>query len=183
MDSLFLHMERKDMSTEKNNAPVLQIVVDDGFVHVPMLNKYGDKIGEFAFQPTDVDIVNRFNESLDKFDEVMAPIVEMAEKGSAQGEGEGAEDEADDASMAAFNEARDRLFKLCDYIFNVETGNSLFGRMHPFSMVDGRFYCEGVFESLGEFLKAQYGEETKKVNARLSKYTERYVPANRKRKK
>ena len=49
-------MERKDMSTEKNNAPVLQIVVDDGFVHVPMLNKYGDKIGEFAFQPTDVDI-------------------------------------------------------------------------------------------------------------------------------
>lgn len=149
-----------------NKTTELRIVVDDGYVHVPMYNLGGDKIGEFSFQPTDVDIVNRFNESMEKFDEVISPIKEFAEK---------AGEDAD--PMDALNEARDRLFKACDYIFNAETGKSLFGRMHPFSLVDGKFYCEEVFDKLGQFIAAQFGEQTKKVNARVQKYVAKYTPS------
>lgn len=156
---------------EKTNT--FQIVVDDGYVHVPMYNLSGDKIGEFSFQPTDVEIVNRFNESIAKFDEVVAPIAEAAEKGDS--------DDVD--SIAALNEARDRLFKVCDYIFNADTGASLFGRMHPFSPVNGKFYCEEVFDKLGVFIQAQFGEETKKVNSRVKKYVGKYAPASGNRKK
>ncbi len=152
----------------KENSGAFRIVVDDGFVHVPMYNLSGDKIGEFSFQPTDVDIVNRFNESMEKFDEVIAPIEEAAEKST---------DDGDVDSMAALNEARTRLFRLCDYIFNTDTGAGLFARMHPFSPVNGKFYCEEVFEQLGKFIQAQFGEETKKVNARLQKYVGRYTPS------
>lgn len=160
------------MATEIKNTAALSIVVDDGFVHVPMYNMHGDKIGEFSFQPTDVDIVNRFNESMEKFDDVVAPLTAEAEKEDG---------EAD--SIEALNEARDRLFKLCDYIFNTDTGSSLFGRMHPFSPVNGKFYCEEVFDKLGAFIQAQFGEETKKVNDRMKKYVGKYTPANRSRKK
>ena len=148
------------------NKNVFQITVDDGSVTVPMYNMSGAKIGEFLFQPTDVGIVNRFNESMDKFDDVVAPLAEAAEKGEGD-------------SMEALNEARDRLFSLCDYIFNTETGKSLFGRMHPFSPVNGRFYCEEVFEKLGAFIQAQFGEETKKVSQRLKKYIAKYEPGKR----
>jgi len=158
---------------EVKNPAALQITVDDGFVHVPMYNLSGDKIGEFSFQPTDVDIVNRFNESMEKFDDVLAPLT-----GEAGTDKDGGTD-----SVAALNEARDRLFKLCDYIFNTDAGASLFGRMHPFSPVNGKFYCEEVFEKLGDFIQAQFGEETKKVNARLKKYVGKYAPANRGKKK
>lgn len=143
--------------TEKNQA--FQLVVDDGFVKVPMKNLYGEEIGAFSFQPTDVGIVNRFNESLAKFDEVLAPLSQA--------------DENTD-SVAALNEARDRLFKLCDYIFNANTGEELFGRMHPFSPVNGRFYCEEVLDNLGAFIQAQFGEETKKINTRMQKYIKQY---------
>ena len=154
-------------AVENKNPAVMQITVDDGFVHVPMYNLNGDKIGEFAFQPTDMNIVNRFNESMEKFDDVLAPLTSEAGK------------DEDTDSVAALNEARDRLFKICDYIFNTDTGASLFGRMHPFSPVNGRFYCEEVFDKLGQFIQAQFGEETKKVNARLKKYVGKYAPAKK----
>lgn len=147
------------MAKEAENNQVLQLVVDDGFVKVPMVNLHGEEIGTFSFQPTDVEIVNRFNESMAKFDEVLAPLSDA--------------DENTD-SIEALNEARDRLFKLCDYIFNANTGEELFGRMHPFSPVNGRFYCEEVLDKLGAFIQAQFGEETKKINTRMQKYIRQY---------
>lgn len=151
------------MAEEKKiNSSALQITVDDGYIHVPMYNLSGDRIGEFSFQPTDVDIVNRFNESMEKFDTVLAPISEAKD--------------GDTDSVAVLNEARDRLYEICDHIFGDGAGTSLFGRMHPFSPVNGKFYCEEVFDKLGQFIQAQFGEETKKVNARLKKYVGKYAP-------
>lgn len=160
MGSLFGANRREEMAKETEKNVVLQLVVDDGFVKVPMVNLQGEEIGSFSFQPTDVEIVNRFNESMSKFDEVLAPLSE-------------ADESAD--SVAALNEARDRLFRLLDYIFKADTGKSLFGRMHPFSPVGGRFYCEEVLDKLGSFIQAQFGEETKKVNARMQKYVKQYA--------
>lgn len=162
------------MATDEKKQIGFSITVDDGFVSVPMYNLHGMKIGEFAFQPTDVDIVNRFNESMDKFDEVLAPLQAEADK----------DPDADDFdNIDAVNEARDRLFKMCDYIFNADTGNSLFGRMHPFSPVNGKFYCMEVFDQLSVFIQSQFGEETKKVNENMKKYVDGYKPSAQRRKR
>lgn len=154
------------MAKEGEKKQVLQLVIDDGFVRVPVVNLYGEETGEFYFQPTDIGIVNRFNESMDKFDDVLAPLAKAAEAEDADGEAE--------ATIEALNEARDRLFKLLDYIFNTNTGESLFKNTHPFSPVAGKFYCEEVIEKIGAFIRAQFGEETKKINARMQKYVRQY---------
>ena len=53
---------------ERNN--VMRIVVDEGSVKVPICNKFGDEIGVFYFQPTDIGMVDRYNKAMSEFDKI-----------------------------------------------------------------------------------------------------------------
>ena len=44
---------------------------------------------------------------------------------------------------------------------------AFFGKVHPFSPVNGKFYCENVLEAVGDYLAARLGGEAKKLNARI----------------
>ena len=52
------------MADEIKNLP-LSITVDDGFQRIPITNKYGDEIGVFYFNPTDIGIIERYNSLAD----------------------------------------------------------------------------------------------------------------------
>lgn len=154
---------------ENTKEKALEIVIDDGSKRVPIRNLSGDEIGEFYFRPTDVDIINRFNESVSKFDEIVAPLeeIDIQEDGSA--------DENDPAAVKAMNEAKTRLFEMVDYIFGGNMSEAFFGKMHPFSPVGGVFYCESALEKVGSFITAQFEQETAKVQKRIGKYTKKYA--------
>ncbi len=149
----------------KTNNPV-EIVIDDGSERVPIKNHFGDEIGVFYFRPTDMGIIDRYNEIAKKFSEITEPL----EKAEISPEGT-VEDLSDEESIAALKEAEKRLCEAVDYLFDGNMSKAFFGRMHPFSPVGGRFYCESAIEHVGQFISARFDAETEKISKRVEKYT------------
>lgn len=155
------------MANEKN--PVLNgIVVDDGSVEVPILSTRQEVIGTFVFRPTDIGIIERYNEVVGDFDKITAPLENVNIKA------DGTVDEKNEAEMAAMKEAEQRLYDACNYLFGGNFAEAFFGKMHPFSPVKGRFYCENALSAVGQYISAQFEREVKKVNARVNQYTHGY---------
>lgn len=145
---------------------VEELVVDDGSITVPIKNTIGELVGEFRFRPTDFNIVKRYNEISEKFADVIKPLAEA--NITANGEG------ADEDSIKILNEVEKGLFDLVDYLFDGNAAEAFFGKMHAFSPVDGKFYCENVLNAVGEFISRKFDAEIKKMNARIDKYTHGY---------
>ena len=146
-----------------------EIVIDDGSVRVPIRNKMGQEIGVFFFRPTDVGIIERFNELADDFDKITAPLE------SVNINPDGTVDENDDAELAALKEAEGLLYDACDRLFDGNMSEAFFGKMHPFSPVNGHFYCESALEAVGNYISNIFGAELKKINTRVAKYTHGYA--------
>ena len=53
---------------------VAAITVDDGSRRVPIHNAQGEEIGSFVFHPTDVGIIQRYNDMVARFDGITAPL-------------------------------------------------------------------------------------------------------------
>lgn len=146
-----------------------EIVIDDGSVEVPIKNKRGEQIGVFYFRPTDIGFIDRYNKIVGKFDEITAPLenVNINPDGTA--------DENDQAEAEALREAEKRLYEACDYMFDGNMSEAFFGSMNPFSPVGGRFYCEHALEAVGNYISAQFDQETEKIKKRVQKYTHGYA--------
>ena len=159
---------------EGKKQAVMEIVIDDGSQRIPIKNEYGDEIGMFYFRPTDIGIIQRYNETMEKFDEVLAPLenVDITEEGTAK--------EGDSVAMEAISEAEKRLFEACDYIFGGNMSEAFFGKMHPFSPIGGVFYCETALSKVGSFISSQFEKETEKVNQRLNQYIGKYGKGKKK---
>lgn len=144
------------------------IAVDDGSVEVPIQNKRGDVIGTFVFNPTDIGIIERYNKVIGDFDKITEPLE------SINVNPDGTADEKNDAEMAALKEAETRLYDACNYLFGGNFAEAFFGKMHPFSPINGRFYCENALNAVGKFISAQFEREVKQVNTRVERYVHGY---------
>lgn len=153
------------MADEIRNLNGMSLVVDDGSTKVPICNKFGDEIGVFYFQPTDIGIIDRYNKVIGEFDKITEPLenVNINSDGTAEGK--------EKAEQEALKEAEKRLYEACDYLFGGNFAEAFFGKMHPFSPVNGRFYCENALNAVGQYISRQFNREVNKVNARVQKYT------------
>lgn len=139
------------------------IVVDDGRVRVPIKNTFGDEIGVFYFNPTDIGILKRFENVREKFADVVAPLNDV--NIGADGEG------TDAYSVEKLEEAEKRLYDLCDYLFGGNLSKAFFGTINPFSPINGVFYCENALNMVAEYVSRKFDSEVKKINSRIEKYT------------
>ena len=146
----------------------MEIVVDDGSQRVPIRNTAGEQIGEFRFKPTDIGIIQRYNDIAGKFHEIVEPLekIDISADGTAEPD--------DSAAAEALKAAESRLFEACDYLFGGNMSEAFFGSMHPFSPINGSFYCETVLTKVGEFISSQFAVETKKIGKRLGQYVGKY---------
>ncbi len=151
----------------KSNAP--QIIVDDGSERVSIVNKRGEEIGVFYFTPTDTGIIDRYAKMVADFDHIVEPLnsVNIAADGTA------AEDDADE--MEALHEAERRLYAACNELFAGNFSEAFFGKINPFSPINGHFYVENALNAVGAFISDRFGRETRKINARVEKYTHGYT--------
>ena len=131
------------------------LVIDDGSKRVPIRNLEGEEIGVFRFRPTDFGIVKRYNETVARLSEIVEPL-------------------ENDDSDEAFEKAKKALYEACDYIFGGNMSEAFFGRVSPFSPVNGRFYCEQALEVVGDYIGKQFDAEVKKIRKRVSKYVSKY---------
>lgn len=145
---------------------VLKIVVDDGFRKIPIENENGDQIGIFYFNPGDVGIVKRYNEIAKHFDENVTAAVGGI-TGEIKPDGTGTTEE----DIAALEAAEEALYKECNYLFGGDFAKAFFGRVNPFSVVDGNFYCENALNQVGDFIARYFDKEVEKINSRVNKYT------------
>lgn len=154
---------------QNNTAVVDDIVVDDGSIRVPVRNKNGEEIGTFFFRPTDIGIIDRFNSMVGDFDKITAPLENIDIKP------DGTVDEKNAAEAAALKEAEANLYAACDKLFGGNMSEAFFGKMHPFSPINGHFYCENALEAVGKYISRQFAREVKKVNTRVERYTHGYA--------
>ncbi len=153
--------------TVNNNAMSLGITVDDGMRAIPITNNLGREIGTFYFRPTDIGIIDRYNEVIEKVPDIFKPLenVNINSDGTADA----------DADMAVLKEAEKKLYELCDYLFNGNLSEAFFGEMHPFSPLEGGvFYCENALDSVGKFISSQFQRSVKGVEKRINRYTNGY---------
>lgn len=144
----------------------LNITVDDGYQRVPINNKYGDEIGVFYFNPTDVGIIERYNRMAETFDAITEPL------NAIQNGPDDDDDTIEARQIEALNQAKERLCEAVDELFGGNAAEAFFGKVNPFSPVDGMFYCENVLQAVGRFINDQFDTATKKMSARVAKYTE-----------
>ena len=144
----------------------LQIVVDDGFEKVPIMNTHGDEIGVLYFNPSDVGIIHRYNKIAEKFDAITEPMSRKAPEGLT------------DAEKLQFdidctNEASERLYEACNELFGGDFAEAFFGRTNPWSPKNGKFYCEEALEKVGAFFASYFEQEVKAIESRTQKYLNR----------
>ena len=149
--------EQKNLKAEEFDGG---ISVESGKISVPIRNELGEQTGVLRFNPTDVKMVDRYNEVADKFSEVMAPL--------------GENNDSDEDPMQLMNAAGDKIIELMDYILDGNSREAFFQHCHPFSPVNGKFYCERVFEAVGSFISKRFDVELKHLDARLEKHTHGY---------
>lgn len=142
------------------------IVVDDGRIDIPIRNQFGETMGIFRFNPTDLNIVNRYNEAADRFEKIVKPL----ENYDIDQNGEGSDDDA----IKALNEAEDQLIELLDYVLGGNSREAFFREIHAFTPTNGKFFCETMYDAVGKFISKKFDAETKKVNVRLQQHTHGY---------
>ena len=144
---------------------MMMITVDDGSRRIPIQNKEGEEIGAFTFRPTDMGIVARFNAMAEGFDAITEPLDAIADAGN------GEIDLSDPKNAEALDEATRRLYDAVNGLLNSDgAAAAFFGKMNPFSPVDGEFYCVSVLQALGAFISAQFERETAKLSAKAKAY-------------
>lgn len=146
-----------------------EIIIDDGRVKYPIRNLLGDVLGELCFNPTDVGMAIRYNETVEKLHEIVVPLehVNIRPDGTAE--------EGDVDGTQALSEATNRLFEIFDYLLDGNISEAFFSRTNPFSPIKGYFYCERVLEAIGKIIAAHQGTEIKQIDKRLSRYTQGYT--------
>ena len=141
------------------------ITVDDGSRRVPIINTDGEEIGSFRFHPTDLGIIERYNRLAEKFEGITAPLegITIDENGIA--------DLTDPKLAEALGEAEKRLNNAVNELFGSEdAAGAFFGKMHPFSPVNGEFYAVQVLQQVGAFIGSQFDTETKAMSKKARKY-------------
>ena len=133
----------------------LTMVIDDHKLPITVVNKAGEEIGVLRFDPTDVNMVKRYDEVADKFTAALQSI-------------EGAD------GMDALNKAGDKIIEFLDYVLDGNSREAFFSKIHPLSPQNGRFYCEQVFEVIGAFIKQSFEAENVKINKRVAAHTHGY---------
>lgn len=152
------------MANEK--IKTMEIIVDDGYQRVPVRNLFGDEVGVFYFNPTDMGIIRRYNEFAQKFDTIVEPLERLYN-------GPDGETNADSKkSEEAIEEATQRLYDAVNKLFNSDTAGAFFGKVNPFSIVgDGEFYCTNVLNKVRGLINEQFDVQVAKINKRVNKYT------------
>ena len=135
-----------------------RIVIDDGRKTYEIVNLDGDKIGEIHFNPSDANMVSKYNEIVDALDAYFEKY-----RGAAAVE-------QDD-----FVEAQKEIVDKFDAFLGGDASKMLFSICGPFTpMEDGELYLQKVIEVIGAVIEKETKKRMKKVDAKMDKYLKDY---------
>ena len=137
-----------------------QIRISDGTKSYQLVNQDGNEIGVFRFNPSDLGIVERYNEVVESLSEI------FKELGQASKEEDGAE--------PALKKASAELKAKMDILFGCDT-SPLWAVCSPLTpLEDGQLYIESVLAGISVVVEAETRQRLKKVQRHIDKYTKDY---------
>lgn len=129
------------------------IVIDDGSKVYNIKNKQGKLIGRFEFRPSDTNIVKRYEEVVEFFNNFTVP------------------EDTDQAIQTAEKEMTDKM----SYLIGGDAGEAFFTIMGPFSaLASGELFIENVLSAIAKVIEKELSVRTKKVQRRMNKYVAKY---------
>ena len=133
----------------------LELKVDTGAVTVPIVDeKDGELIGEFKFNPNDLDIVKRYEK-----------VVEALESINLE----------EDADGDAILKVSDEIKVQIDYLLNYSVSSEIFAKCNPLTLTtDGDFFVEKVIEGIASLIEKVMDQRLKKKKAKIQKATAKY---------
>lgn len=141
------------MSNKLYNPQSNDIIIDDGSKVYNIKNKQGKLLGKFEFRPSDTNIVKRYEEVVDFFNNFKTP------------------DNTDDA----VKEAEKALVDKISYLIGGDAEEAFFSILGPFSaLASGELFIENVLNSVASVIEREMSVRTKKVQRRMNKYVQKY---------
>ena len=141
------------MSNKIYNQQTNDIIIDDGSKVYNIKNKQGKLLGRFEFRPSDTNIVKRYEEVVDFFNNFTVP------------------EDTEQAIQTAEKEMTDKM----SYLIGGDAGEAFFTIMGPFSaLASGELFIENVLSAIAKVIEKELSVRTKKVQSRMNKYVAKY---------
>lgn len=135
------------------NKEIMTLSVDTGSVLINIEDK-GDIIGQFRFNPADIDIAKRYKKVIDSMNKI-----EISENSS------------DEEIFKATDEIKNQF----DYLLNYNVSGEIFKKANPLTpTANGDFYCENVLDGIREIIEKTTEERLEKKVAKINKATKKY---------
>lgn len=141
------------MSNKLAKPQTNDIIIDDGSKVYNIKNKQGKLLGRFEFRPSDTNIVKRYEEVVDFFNNFTVP------------------EDTEQAIQTAEKEMTDKM----SYLIGGDAGEAFFTIMGPFSaLASGELFIENVLSAIAKVIEKELSVRTKKVQRRMNKYVAKY---------
>lgn len=139
--------------SNKTNTRGKNFLVDDDIVAYTIKNKRGKVLGKFEFSPSDTNIVKRYEEVVNYFNNFTLP------------------ENSDEAVRVVEKEMIDKI----SYLINADAGETFFTILGPFSILSsGELFVENVLKGIAKVIESELSVRTKKVQRRMNKYVRKY---------
>lgn len=144
------------MAKVKNNEN--SIILDEGYKE---FNINGDPNRIVRFNPSDFSIIERANKARKAITESLKDFKNI-------------KDEDIDEASEAIEKVNAVIKENINYIFNSDIYDVVFGNQSPVSFVGGLTLVERFLNAALSIIEKAVGEEQKKSQEKISKYTSRY---------
>ena len=138
-------------------------ILDDGTKELTIQNNFGEEICKIHVRTGDISILDRYNELLNDFDKIVAPLSGI----NLKSDGTSSFEEEWKVIKGVEKELVDKLNKM----FDTNDIDRLFASRNAFSTIGGVFYVEKVIDMLGKVIADALEQEAKETQKRVEKYT------------
>lgn len=126
----------------------------------------GKVLSEFSFNPSDANIVGRYEEFVKGLEELRSKIqaYEDAEKSGAY-----------DKNAEKLDVINKNIYERVDCLLNADAAESIFSVMGPLSpLPSGDYYFTFIIEQIGKKIQDATGARIQKINMKIQKHTAKY---------
>lgn len=136
-----------------------KIIINDGLKTYDIENQDGKLLGQFSFNPSDTNIIHRYNDVVKSLEEFAKQI-----------------DKKEEAEIEdVLNEVEPLIFEKIDFLLNANISEKFFSIMGPFSPLEsGKYYIESVIDAIGQAIQQETGKRVEKMNGKIRKHTSKY---------
>lgn len=131
----------------------MKLSVDTGSLLIDIDDK-GENIGQFRFNPNDLDIVKRYDEVVKTLETIQVP---------------------ENSDENTIFEISDELKRQMDYLLNYNVSSEIFAKCNPLTLTaSGDFYIENVLEGIASLVKRTMDKNLSRKKAKIRKATAKY---------